>query len=285
MSRSSPSTNSSPVTEQTDSRVALGDGSINSGGGNVFVQSTDYGAVQANQNLGLAAIMSGANTANNGLTAGLDYGSLANSLATALSGLALGSNVATTASAFTAIDGAVGASNAIAQRSFDSVDRSLDSVDRATQLNQNLGLAAIMSGANTANNGMTAGLNYSSQSNSLLTSLAALFLGKDVANTAGNLQLVDSSQARAFSLVDSTVGNSIYEIGNIFSGALGILQSDQAAVSKAYGSAQTSVDAANTSLANAYSDSQGRGAFTDKLLLAAIVGACVIAVTAVQSRH
>jgi hypothetical protein len=84
----------------------------------------------------------------------------------------------------------------------------------------------------------------------------------------------DASRNSAFSLVDSVVGNSVSLLEDQFNKS----RTDSASlVDKVLGQVQ----GATNMLGNAYADSQGRGALTDKMLMVAIGGAVLIAVAAV----
>lgn len=79
----------------------------------------------------------------------------------------------------------------------------------------------------------------------------------------------------AFGLVDSVVSNTVDVIASR-------ANAESASLRSIYETALGQINGANARLGDAYADSQGRGALTDKMLMLAIGGAVLIAVMAVR---
>lgn len=101
----------------------------------------------------------------------------------------------------------------------------------------------------------------------------ALGFGRDA--LSGAFGAVETGQAGAYRLVDNTVGN-----------AFGLVQSQaESSAANLRGIYETALDAigvSNARLGDAYADSQGRGALTDKMLMLAIGGAMLIAAISIS---
>ena len=95
----------------------------------------------------------------------------------------------------------------------------------------------------------------------------ALRFGLDTVD--GAISAVTDSQAGSFRLVDNVVDN-------VFARA----DSEASSLRSIYESALSAVGTANAKLGDAYADSQGRGALTDKIMMLAIGGALLVAALA-----
>lgn len=224
-----------------------------------FNTVTDLGALKTASDIATESARQGALVAAGALSGGFHFGSDA----LGLSADAIGANQKALTDALdfggNAMDYASGA--------FGSA---LDANGRTTS--NALGFAeGAMNRATTAQgNALDAGLS---------SLLEALGFGRTaMTNTAdawGNAYAsADASRNSAFSLVDSVVGNSVSLLEDQFNKS----RTDSASlVDKVLGQVQ----GATNMLGNAYADSQGRGALTDKMLMVAIGGAVLIAVAAV----
>lgn len=103
----------------------------------------------------------------------------------------------------------------------------------------------------------------------------ALNFGSDLFGQS--LASADTSRSQALGLVDSVVSDSL---GYLFDSAS---KSRTDSIGLVNG-ALSQVKSATDMLGNAYADSQGRGALTDKILMVAIAGAMLIAVFAVKAK-
>lgn len=95
--------------------------------------------------------------------------------------------------------------------------------------------------------------------------------------TADALGFGSGAMDQAFGLVDSVVSNAVDVIASR-AGA------ESSALRSIYETALGQINTSNARLGDAYADSQGRGALTDKMLMVAIGGAVLIAVMAVRGK-
>lgn len=85
----------------------------------------------------------------------------------------------------------------------------------------------------------------------------------------------DYSRDQAFGLVDSVVSNAVDVIASR-------ANAESASLRSIYETALGQINGTNARLGDAYADSQGRGALTDKMLMLAIGGAMIVALMAVR---
>lgn len=256
---------SSTASNQTDNRRVLGDGALsleisgqgksNSGGvlvdgyGNTSnVTSTsvsitsDLGAIAAAQAIAADAARMGGAVADSALSGAFHFGSDSLGLAA------------------DAMD-----ANAVA------LSRSLDFAGNQTAEALGFGQSAMSGSLKTAGNALDSA--FSSM-------LEALGFGRSAMSNVGTAwgnatASADASRDSAFRLVDSVVGNAVDVISDR-------ANAESSALRSIYETALGQINTSNARLGDAYADSQGRGALTDKMLMLAIGGAVLIAVMAVR---
>lgn len=277
----SSSKSSSTSTAQTDNRRVLGDGAMSleisgqgkSNSGGVLVDgygntsnvtsvsvTSDLGAIQAAQAIAAEAARMGGAVADSALSGAFHFGSDSLGLAADAmdaNALALSRSLDFGANAMDYATGAFGSA--------------LTANGKATADALGFGETAMAGSLRTAGNALDSA--FSSM-------LEALGFGRSAMSNVGAAwgnatASADASRDSAFRVVDSVVGNAVDVISDR-------ANAESSALRSIYETALGQINTSNARLGDAYADSQGRGALTDKMLMLAIGGAFLIAVMAVR---
>lgn len=280
------SKSSSTSSAQTDNRRVMGDGAVSvelsgssrlntgvllDGRGNSLTQNTsnftsnfttttDFGAIQAAQRIAQESALAGSEVARASLAGAFGFGSDAVGLSA--DALAMGGKALTDALDFggNAMDYASGA--------FGSA---LASNGRATA-------DALGFGQSVSNDAMrTAGNAVDSAVSAVLEALGFGRTAMAGVSDAWRYSTAsaDFSRDQAFGMVDSVVSNAVEVIADRAT-------AESASMRSIYETALGQINGTNARLGDAYADSQGRGALTDKMLMLAIGGAMIVALMAVR---
>lgn len=263
---------STTASEMTDARSVLGNGAAsNSGAGSVTVfnstSSVDPETIKASLQYAAYAAEQGAQVASGALSGAFLFGTDALGLsadAISANGKALSDSLDFGSNA---VDLAVGGvSDAYRTATVNALDFGGNAMDMA------------MSGVKASNvNALNFGGDVFNGALGGIGDALVKALGFGSSALSNSLASSDTSRSQAFGLVDSVVSNSI-----------GLMEDQAAAYRKDTASlvdkALAQVTGATDMLGNAYADSQGRGAYTDKMLMLAIGGAVLIAAAAIWKR-